>query len=197
MAKVYFPTGTYLITSSLLVQRLNSLDQYQAVCVEMYGDHRAFPVGNSDLYNRASYIVQLSNIVPALAVQCARGVVVRNLGFIGQNIFPANFTTDSLLDDTVFVNNHCRDEKNSPYVGFAIDYATDTRPQYLVTGVQKSGPENGGNPTLTITRDSANWTNYLSNDGYAVTKVEFYVRNGPGSSYTYNVDAFAIDGEQY
>ena len=56
--------------------------------------------------------------------------------------------------------------------------------------------ENGGNPAVTTTRESASWTSSYANDGLTITKVEFYVRN-TGGSYTFDVDAFTFDGEQY
>jgi hypothetical protein len=71
---------------------------------------------------------------PAMVVQAARGVAIRNLAFEGKNVFPA-FTTDDLINDTLFINNNCRgattpgnSQLHTPYAAIAIDPYWPTPP---------------------------------------------------------------------
>ena len=139
--KLYFPAGTYKTTSSLFILNGNTGTvppsnppaeggSYDFVCVELYGEARAFP-NDGALFRKISTIKATSTDEPAICIEGARGVTIRDLAFEGQNTYtipapsagspPGATFQAAMFDDATFVVNGCRDERHSPYAAIAID----------------------------------------------------------------------------
>jgi hypothetical protein len=112
------PVGRYKITQPLMISTWNG-SAYPAtfVSVSLIGETYAYADGVS------VFIEPTFNDKPALIIQNARGVIVQNIGIIGQNkiktAIAANYTL--MMDVANFLNGGARDSRYSPYAGICID----------------------------------------------------------------------------
>lgn len=120
--KLYFPPGTYLCGSSLVVAGTWASGAYPYVSLSLEGD--AHPFGAD--FNAARLVFTDKNN-PGLVLQSVRGVGIRFLSIYGPNEWSlVNDQTDfdTLMDDASFQRTPgtpCRDNRYSPHAGLCVD----------------------------------------------------------------------------
>jgi len=115
---VILPKGRYKITNSLMISPWNgSAYPPLFVSVSLIGETYAYADGVS------AFIEPTFNDKPAIIIQNARGVIIQNIGIIGQNkikaAIAANYTL--MMTEANFVTGGARDSRYSPYAGICID----------------------------------------------------------------------------
>jgi len=107
---VYLPLGKYKITSSLLIYNASS----PYVSIQFVGENA------SPMNTTVGVIIDHSTMKndPALVIQGARDVAVKNIQFVGSNVFPLD---TNWFNESDFVNVSVRDSQYSPQCAIAVD----------------------------------------------------------------------------
>lgn len=130
---VVLPSGRYKISNSLIIGPWTGSAWSGFATASLIGETYAYATALS------SVIEPTFNNKPALIIQNARGVIVQNVSFVGQNSISTSILSDYtlMMNPANFVVGGARDSRYSPYAGICIDpFGT-------------SVPADGGYPGLT------------------------------------------------
>lgn len=118
--RLMLPTGLYNIASPWMIMKWNG-SAYTFFSCDIEGDKAAWT---------ADYLTTINNVTirptynnkPAVCIQNARGVKLKNITVIGQNAITLTFPNyPEMMTNSTFVTGGCRDSQYSPYAGIAID----------------------------------------------------------------------------
>lgn len=114
---VVLPSGRYKITNSLIIGSWNGTAWSGFASASLIGDNYAYATVLS------AVIEPTFNDKPALIIQNARGVIIQNVSFVGQNAISSAILSDYtlMMDEANFVVGGARDSRYSPYAGICID----------------------------------------------------------------------------
>jgi len=122
---VYFPVGTYLITSPLLIYKASTF-----ITCNLVGESFSEKTDRGVIINHSSL-----KTVPGIIVQGARQVTIENIQLQGPNNFAAP-TTSNITNPATYVASGVRDSTYSPQAGICVD------------AFQNGVPSDGGYPGL-------------------------------------------------
>lgn len=122
---VYFPVGTYLITSPLFIYKPSTF-----ITCNLVGQSFSERTDRGVIINHASLLT-----VPGIIIQGARQVTIDNIQLIGPNSFAAP-TTSNITNAATYVGSGVRDSTYSPQAGICVD------------AFQNGVPSDGGYPGL-------------------------------------------------
>ncbi len=156
---IWFPAGFYRTRKTIVVGKLAGAGPtWAAISIELRGEHRQlWTNGDKGAAIRADSITE-----PAIAIQGAQGVSIRNLAIFGQNDTRSNLQNDAdLLVDSNFLKDlgggvKCRNNTRSPCAGITIDgycdasliLAADRYPVADAEGRYKASDAQSGTVTI-------------------------------------------------